>query len=59
MIVSIAVWNRKKVITTVAIGVWVIEIAFLIQGKSPLPLPASDPETHANVVGGHWQPPRV
>ena len=35
--VRIAIWDRKKIIVVFATGVWAINIAFLIQGKS-LPL---------------------
>ena len=49
-IASIAIWNRNKIATAAAIGVWVINVAFLIQGKSLLPFPTGDPELPANVV---------
>ena len=49
-IASIAIWNRNKIATAAAIGVWVINVAFLIQGKSLLPFPTGDPELRANVV---------
>jgi hypothetical protein len=29
---SIALWNRKKIVIAIATGVWVINIAFLVQG---------------------------
>ncbi len=49
-IASIAIWNRNKVATAAAIGVWVINVAFLIQGKPLLPFPMGDPELPDNVV---------
>ena len=30
----IAIWNRDRVVRAIAISVWAINIAFLIQGKS-------------------------
>ena len=41
----IAVWNKDRVVVAIATGVWVINIAFLIQGNSPLlrPLSACNP----------------
>ena len=34
----IAVWNREKIIVSVAIAVWVADVAFLINGEYPLPI---------------------
>jgi hypothetical protein len=31
---SIAIWNKNRVVVAIAVGVWVINIAFLIQGES-------------------------
>lgn len=33
---SIAIWNRNKVVVATAIGVWVIDVGFFLQGKSLL-----------------------
>jgi len=35
-IASLAIWNRNKVAVAMAISVWVINVGFLIQGKSRL-----------------------
>jgi hypothetical protein len=35
---SIAIWNRQKVVVAVAISVWGIDVAFLIQGEVSSPL---------------------
>jgi hypothetical protein len=32
--IRIAIWDRKKIIVAFATGVWGVNIAFLIQGKS-------------------------
>jgi hypothetical protein len=47
---SIAIWNRNKVATAAAISVWVINVAFLTQGKSLLPFLLVTLELPANVV---------
>jgi len=40
---SIAIWGRNKIIVALAFSVWIINISFLTQGKSPSsPLPAHD-----------------
>jgi len=36
MVVSIAIWNRKKLAVWISLGVWGCNVAFLIQGKSLL-----------------------
>src|SRR6202789_3263790 len=30
---SIAIWNKNRVVAAISLGVWVINIAFLIQGE--------------------------
>jgi hypothetical protein len=40
-IASIATWEKNKVAMTAAIGIWCINIVFLIQGKCLPPLPTS------------------
>ena len=32
-----AIWNKKKIIISIAIAVWVTDLAFLIYGGYPLP----------------------
>jgi hypothetical protein len=32
-----AVWNREKVVISIAMGVWMADVAFLINGEYPLP----------------------
>jgi hypothetical protein len=32
-VVSVAIWDRNKAVMTTTIGLWVINSAFLIQGK--------------------------
>ena len=39
-IASIAIWNRNKVVMAAAIGVWCVNLGFLIQGRSLLSFPA-------------------
>jgi hypothetical protein len=39
-VASIAIWNRRKVVVRIAIGLWITNVAFLVQGKS-LPLPTN------------------
>ena len=34
----VAIWNREKMIILIAMGVWVTELAFLINGECPLPI---------------------
>ena len=34
----VAIWNREKMIILIAMGVWVTELAFLINGEYPLPI---------------------
>jgi hypothetical protein len=41
-ITSIAIWNRERVVVAMAITVWVVNVAFLVQGKSPLSTPSRD-----------------
>jgi hypothetical protein len=36
-IVSIAIWNRKKPAIVVAVGIWVVNVAFYLQGKISSP----------------------
>lgn len=40
---SIAIWGRKKIIVALAFSVWIINVSFLSQGRSPsCPPPAHD-----------------
>ena len=32
---SIAIWNKDKAIAALVAGIWIVNVAFLIQGKSP------------------------
>jgi hypothetical protein len=48
--IRIAIWDRKKIIVAFATGVWGINIAFLIQGKSLLPSVGVDREPYSNMV---------
>ena len=34
----VAIWNSEKIIILIAIGVWVTDVAFLINGEYPLPI---------------------
>ena len=34
---SIAIWNKNKLVTAIALGVWVTNIAFLIRGNWTCP----------------------
>ena len=36
---SIAIWNKNRVVVAIALGVWAINIGFLIQGESARPSP--------------------
>lgn len=47
---SVAIWDRKKVVTWAAIGLWVTNSACLIQGE-PLPLSPDHRESQVNMVG--------
>ncbi len=38
MLGRVAIWNREKIIILIAIGVWVTDVAFLINGEYPLPI---------------------
>jgi len=38
MLGRVAIWNREKIIILFAIGVWVTNVAFLINGECPLPI---------------------
>lgn len=31
---SIAIWNKNRVVVAISLGVWMTNIAFLIQGES-------------------------
>jgi multisubunit Na+/H+ antiporter MnhG subunit len=33
-----AIWNREKIIVLIAIGVWVTDVAFLLNGEYLLPI---------------------
>ena len=59
--VSTAIWNRNKIAVAVAIGVWAINIAFFIQGRSVSPSIAEHVGSHKRYlatgavrVGGHF-----
>ena len=48
---SIAVWNRNRVVVALAISVWVVNAAFLLQSKSLLLYPLGHRELNpANVI---------
>ena len=34
----VAIWNREKIIILIAMGVWMTELVFLINGEYPLPI---------------------
>jgi hypothetical protein len=34
----VAIWSREKIVILIAMGVWVTEVAFLINGGYPLPI---------------------
>jgi len=34
----VAIWNRENIVILVAMGVWVTDVAFLINGEHPLPI---------------------
>jgi hypothetical protein len=53
---SIAIWNRNKAAMAATIGVWGINIVFLIQGKSLLPLLAGNLKPYTNILW--YQVPR-
>jgi hypothetical protein len=41
--ISIAIWGRNTIIVALAFSVWIINISFLTQGRSPSsPLPEYD-----------------
>jgi hypothetical protein len=46
-----AIWNREKVIVLLAIGVWVTDVAFLINGEYPLPIIESISYKHSDITG--------
>ena len=35
--ISIAIWNRDRIMMTIAASMWVTNVSFLIQGESNLP----------------------
>lgn len=37
---SIAIWNKNRIVVVLAVGVWMINIGFLIQGESERLFPA-------------------
>jgi hypothetical protein len=47
---SIAIWNKNKIVMSMAIGTWGINVALLIQGKWLLPLSLVGARTHQAVV---------
>ncbi len=50
---SIAIWNKNRVVVAISLGVWMINVGFLIQGESEwlsLRLPVSR-ESHTNARG--------
>ena len=50
-VASIAIWNRNKVVVTLAITVWGTSIAFHLRSKSlSLTASAEDLESYTNVV---------
>lgn len=48
--VSIAIWDRRKIIVWISFGLWVNHIAFLIEGIS-LPLPQRYKDSHVVLIG--------
>jgi hypothetical protein len=34
----VAIWNRERIVILIAMGVWVTDVAFLINGEYPLPI---------------------
>jgi len=43
----IAIWNKRKVVVAIAMGLWVINVSFIILSESFYPL---DQEFHINMV---------
>jgi len=41
-VASIAIWDKNKIVVATAFGIWVINAAFFLQRKLPLPCPTSD-----------------
>lgn len=54
---SIAIWNRNRVVTVAAACVWVTNIAFLVQSESFL-LPFASQACHSVIQTVFYQVPR-
>jgi hypothetical protein len=46
-----AVWYREKAIILFAMGVWVTDVAFLINGEYPLPIVRNISNKHGDITG--------
>jgi hypothetical protein len=46
-----AVWYREKAIILFAIGVWVTDVGFLINGEYPLPIVRNISYKHGDITG--------
>jgi hypothetical protein len=48
--VRIAIWNRNRIIVTIAVGVWLANLSFLIHSKSVLLMFGPDSDSLINVM---------